>query len=445
VPDSGDSTVEFTCPHCRSRLRAPSTEADTRHRCPACRSVFLVPHESQAAAVEADDGDEYPLCEQMGQPPPTSRLAHQTYVLAVCPVCQARMHATEDQVGRQIVCPDCGVAVVVRPPPAPKRKPSPAVDSSDTYDIRDGDDDVSAGLADYAPRVYGRLRRAPPTESAAGEEAEPGSPARGRPAPTRWPFLIGILEFPLYRGSRNRWLGLSLGALLVSYVVALAIKIGSVPAAGIAAVGHFMVCMLFSGTSFVLAAIWVAVASAYCLAIIRDTAEGNDQIVNWPDDMFLDWLGESFYVINSLVLCMLIGLTSAEAVDFSGVLGWLGPPICCFALFPLMLLSMLETDSPLRPFSLPVWQSLLWAWWGWALFYFEAAVLVVVLGRVAQEILVLGGLAAMPLAVAVLVAMLMIYARLLGRLAWYCGRGAKPRVQTGLEEDLPGGAHQEEQ
>jgi hypothetical protein len=100
-------------------------------------------------------------------------------------------------------------------------------------------------------------------------------------------------------------------------------------------------------------------------------------------------------------------------------------------LFPILFLSMLEANSPFWPFSAPVWRSLLSHWWAWGKFFLLSTVLfaAVVGGAllcVVEVSFLLGFVVAF-----VTVAILMIYFRLLGRLAWCCSEEAQ---QTGREE-----------
>ena len=48
------------------------------------------------------------------------RASEQSYVAVICYRCQTRLTATLDQVGDTMLCPDCGMANVVPPPPREK-------------------------------------------------------------------------------------------------------------------------------------------------------------------------------------------------------------------------------------------------------------------------------------------------------------------------------------
>ena len=83
--------------------------------------------------------EEYPLREGSGPPPTTD----QAYIAVVCPVCNTRMHAAKDRVGREMLCPDCHTPVVVSPPAEAKRR-RPAVPVEE-YPLREEADWAARG------------------------------------------------------------------------------------------------------------------------------------------------------------------------------------------------------------------------------------------------------------------------------------------------------------
>lgn len=491
MPEPQDASLRFTCPRCGAWLKAPAAEAGVKHRCPGCRSAFLVPKTTQTVAppVEAAEDEEYPLCEGIGQPPPDSP-AYQVHIPVTCPLCGTRMLGTEDQVGRQLVCPDCGTPVVVPAPSvAPAKQGSPAAGAEGVggYDVYQGEgqppgagegadrahvaavcsvcgtrldateDQVGRHLEcpdcstpilvtprpepaprldspaargeeygvgqpaespDYQPEIDARLSRTRPGESL--EHAERLGLVRTRPAPPRWPFFSGVFTFPIYRNSWPHWIGLSMAATAVIPLLFFAAMLLAFPGAGWLAAAPWIFGMVFFVVACFFGVIWAAVTSAFLLAILQDTAAGADEVEDWPNPLSTDWVQECFYVINSFSLSVLCGVPIAQILGYHNPAGWLGLPAAVFLIFPVILLSMLEAGSPLKPVSLPVWQSLAARWRAWAVFYVEAAVLAVAFFLLLGPSLLLPWLLAIPLLAAGLVAALMIYFRLLGRLAWCC-------------------------
>jgi hypothetical protein len=254
---------------------------------------------------------------------------------------------------------------------------------------------------------------------------------RTRPPP-RWTFFSGIFGFPAYRNSWPRWVGLSAGLLVPLLLGQLAVKL-AIAGSGI----WVYVAMVFCALTFVFGLIWTVVAFVSCLSILRDTAYGYHDVENWPEAVFQDWVGEFFFLICSLTVSVLPGLAIGHMLESAGIADWPSVWISLVLIFPVSLLAMLETNSPLNPFSLPVWRSLLYAWWAWGLFYIETTVLIAALGGLALLAAIYVPVVGMVLAAPLLVATLMVYFRLLGRLAWRCGEGAARGKQppTGPGED----------
>lgn len=118
--------VSFSCSVCGTRLDATEEEVGQRMVCPDCGTACVVPAPSSATSPSSQSGpllppvEIYGVAEGLGQPPPSDQEVYRRYVPVVCLVCHTRMHATEDQVGQTLVCPDCGTAnPVLAPVPAP--------------------------------------------------------------------------------------------------------------------------------------------------------------------------------------------------------------------------------------------------------------------------------------------------------------------------------------
>jgi hypothetical protein len=186
--------------------------------------------------------------------------------------------------------------------------------------------------------------------------------------------------------------------------------------------------LIFFAASFTLICVWAIVASAFLLAIAQDTAEGADQIEAWPEAAFVDWAFEFFFIVNSLIVGVLPGVVALQVLTpLEWPLRVAAVPCGLFFLFPIVLLSMLESGSVFVPFSSSVAGSLLSKWWAWAVFYLESAALLAVLLGVAGVLFrFLGPWSVFLIAIA-WVWGLMVYFRLLGRLAWYCGPGREAR------------------
>ena len=213
---------------------------------------------------------------------------------------------------------------------------------------------------------------------------------------------------------------------------------------------------VFSGATAVLTMFWLLPAAASMLAILIDTAHGCDRIENWPSAHVGEWLAESFFIDQQCLPRPRAGDALGEVFGAAAVRLEYSLPASVAVLFPILLLSMLEADSPMMPFSVAVWRSMATSWRAWAVFYLESAALVALAvflwpilavpsaaGLVGVDTLAdlrhfllsapLPSVVGMLGASALVVAILMIYFRLLGRLAWCCMKATREGPQPSPE------------
>jgi hypothetical protein len=416
--------------------------------CPDCRVPMVVPPpvkrevESRWNVERVGKEGEYALREEDDQPADGLAAEGQPYALAECPVCGTRLHAAIDHVGRKIVCPDCDRPFVVRPPPPAKRKFDPRDEAGDDYELGEA-------IEVPEPRVrvdYRRLEGEPDHTAAISATSRS---AREQPDAPRWTFFSGIFTLPFYSGAWQRWIALSALAIFVFFLAIKAAEFTEIAASkafGIMAAGYAALGMTCYGLSAVFGVIWIVVAAGICLAILRDTAFGNNRIQEWPDTLlFVDWCFDSFYVINSLVLSALPLIVAAHLWEVDDLVAEPFLSASTAALFPFLLLSMLEANSPMNPFSWSVCRSLVVRWWAWGMFYIETTVILLATAWLIGNVWpIMKPLLAMALLAPVVVAVLLIYFRLLGRLAWCLARESA-RGKRPSEEAEPSDADEDEE
>ena len=415
--------VSVTCPVCETFMKVPEDQVGHEIECPDCRQPMVVPPPPETGrekSTPAEDPGEYALHEEGDGPPAGVPAAEQTDFSVHCPLCDTLMYVGRDQVGWQIVCRDCETEFVVPRPPAPKRKLDLQARSGDVYGVGE-----SIEVPEYRPVIQTSPRRSRPGLPWAADGPPQAQWPHTHPPP-RWTFFSGVFGFPAYRNSWPRWVGLSLGLILPLLVGQFAFSLAMAPAGPWAAAVPWIAAMVLAGLTAVFVLIWAVIAFVSCLSILRDTADGYHQIENWPEPLFLDWIGEFFFLTNSLAVSMLSGLAIGSALEPAGVERGLSVSVTMLLVFPVSLMAMLETNSALNPFSLPVWRSLLSRWWAWGLFYIETTVLIAAVGALTMLAAIYVPVVGLALAAPLLVAVLMVYFRLLGRLAWRCGEGADP-------------------
>ncbi len=316
----------------------------------------------------------------------------------VCPKCNNRMYARLHQVGEQIACGDCGYVIVVPQPPAeaPQKvlpRPEPVALSAEEPPPRPFDDELI--------RAQGR----------------PLAP--WAPEPPRWTFFSGVLSF-LWQGAAPLYWGVLTGGLMLTSWIGLA-AIASIPQGtqGYSALGPAMIAMCLVAACGPVA-VWTACYGASCfLAVMRDTANGADVIVDWPQLTFVERIGDLMRVVYHLGLPLALFYGVGKAAEAYGPVS-VAAVTCVGALllFPFLTISSLESQQTIWPFSAIVSASLLTLWWGWLLMYAEIAVLLAIWGLTVVFTFDSSPYLTVLWSSPILAAVALVSARLFGRLIW---------------------------
>lgn len=404
----------LTCPTCGTRVHPRVRETGYETPCPDCDTPVKVPSRDELTARLSDRREQrrpqsptetYRLAgpsseagERHESPPPET-------VTVLCPVCEARLHPRLKERPRRIKCPDCE-----GPVPVPARETvlqekrsrhAAAIHRRGGESYR-----LTAPPADDRRRrsnAYSRLWQA---QGEVRTELPP-------PAP-RWTFFTGVFGFPWRPDNVSRWMWLSLGFLAVGWVLCAALYV-----AGRAA-GYFGVVLAFFAMPLIWLSVWSFSYAAACgMAILQDTAAGNDRVTEWPEPNWREWAVQLFYVAFVLLVTAVLAYAAGRAALLLDGPFWTSCLAVAFLLFPLLLLSALETGSVFLPVSGPVLRSLLRLWRAWPVFYgLTAALWSAWAAAVVVSLQSLGGAVTVLWAAPVLTAVLFISARLMGRLAW---------------------------
>jgi DNA-directed RNA polymerase subunit RPC12/RpoP len=390
--------VRVVCATCRAVLHPRVEKAGRQVRCPDCYSAVLVPQppKPEAAPKQRELG-EYGVREALA--PARSESADANIFLVLCPKCQARLHPRRSHAGRRARCPDCETVFVIPPPPkTEKSKPLPLPGK---YAMGEAPKRVEP---EFHYLTVDRVR-----------EPEPDPLA---PPETGW-FFRGVFTFPWWPGAWARWTILSLllvPALFMTGVVLL-LAGGSVNQ-GMTAVPYLMLPLMW---------LWVwalSYAAGAFVAIVQDTGSSNDEVTSWSEGDWRERVGTMLYVGLHLGL----SLAAASAIGWPvGVFteplwGAVATGLAANLLFPLFMLSSMEADTLLTPYSPVMFGSLLKTPGGWLIVYIESllslALACVLMGAGMYFVPVLTIFLAAPL----LAAVIFIEARLYGRLAWHIGQ-----------------------
>ena len=176
----------------------------------------------------------------------------------------------------------------------------------------------------------------------------------------------------------------------------------------------FFMCTL----SAILAGMWFGAASIVGMTILQETAAGTDEIEDYPNIVSVV-SAEGVTVAFGLGVCATVGYLLGQIPRVVGWPDWLGMPIGVFFLFPVVLLSLMERGSLINVFSFTIWQGLLTRPWVWAAFYIQSAILGLALLIVGVPCALLLGIWSAIVIGPWFTAILMVYFRLMGRLAWH--------------------------
>ncbi len=323
--------VAVVCPTCRARLNPRRELIGKRVRCPDCGVAVRVTERAAQAVptFEPVVHGEYEISE--GDRPRDNR----PRVLAVCGICGAKLYPRADLAGKRVRCPDCFKPVVV---------PRPTVEHK---------------VRELKPAGEYRMDAEPPPlplaeliSTAAPDKPLFDDPAHPLPeaAPQRW-YFTGIFSFPGYPGTMGRFAGLTI-ALLMANIMSTVLFVSLRAANKTLEVGD-----LFAVLALVLACIvWtlaLGFASGCVVAIIRDTASGNDEVADWSDAEILEGLFRVPYIVfpllasGAIAWSLIAGVAIAIPDAWHPILPWVAfvGMAFGFTLYLAMLISALEQDA----------------------------------------------------------------------------------------------------
>lgn len=497
-------TLRITCPKCQAALVVPAHQVGGVTTCDDCLEEFVVPAAatSPPGSTSGDHDADVPTAEELDDPalrkllrpdftgdsPPEPKpgddvirlddddlepapqkkpLLTSDYEFGLnCHICGTRIDVTDRDVGRRVKCPDCHSLIAVREPHPSKRRPpaarQPAESSASQSVAEDDEFRLAGGAGDAAlPTAYQSmasdlLRKAEAEAARQTPQARSFTPQdalrdtlqkakdeldeaaeRTRPPLPDAPFRDRIASY-LFDPSTIGRLAV-LGAALFVELGAIQMAIEYTHGGGLQQFVSVLLRMFAVTFGFLLG----TTMSVSLQGILQDTSNGLDVIESWPDLNFLDWIGDAFYVFNSLFVAV------APAFALGQVVGWAGAPTGVYwtvvlvgvaagliLVFPLLLLSMMEAGSAFVPVSAPVFRSVGLSPGRWLTFSLLGMLLV----GAGLALLVVRFAWSPPMLVNLLLAFLVVllasfYFRLLGRLAW-CGEEAVAQADERREEAL---------
>ncbi len=236
-------------------------------------------------------------------------------------------------------------------------------------------------------------------------------------------MLTGIVTFPFYLTTLGPFLAISIGLIITGWLTMFWIQYGGLMGGTTARI--LGLPPMLAGT------ITLGYTASCCLIIMEETSLGWNAPEISPDFDWKEWVWNLLHLGALGIQACVVG-AAVQAVSFSAT-PW--PMVVgTLAAFPFVLLGALSAEGAWVPLMIvTVLRSVLLVWWAWDLFFLETSALIAVLTN-----LTLSGLRGLspwltPIYAGPLLAFLiLIYARLIGRLAG-CIRGATDALTEGDE------------
>ena len=212
-----------------------------------------------------------------------------------CPYCFAPLEIGDDRGGRSMTCPFCKGQVQVPKPHKPKRPRR-----YDEYELEDDDAALQGSLVSR-----GKLSEA---EIESLEDEEPEKKKRRRPK-MEWRLFLGGFAFPWSPGAVMQWLLIGLWGTMAGWLARMAFVFGVNRPLAESSLYETIVALLAALGALLAGVASAAVAAIYGLTILLETTAGNDRMENWPNvGLFLDWVDQLWFIVNTAVVSGLLGL-----------------------------------------------------------------------------------------------------------------------------------------
>ena len=385
MSDRKEKKMRFQCPHCSVVLRGSASHAGKERKCPKCNQTFRIPRAKNAESKEAPE-------------------KKHELVPVICGVCSTRMYAKVEQIGQSMECPDCFTQNLIKEPPKEAKPNRPSMETGRGYDLE--------------PAKEIEITKSRGEELLAAADKEVEKKLEEQPDAPKRPFVDGVLFYAF----RLRVLPVVIGMVLGWSVVLGMIKLGWDLKGRASAITP----LLLSGSAILL--LITAFPSLVSFQkIFENSSNLDDDSEIRPDGgmfAFIDWIGECMPIMVAVFFSVAPAIAVVKGLQLPPA-AYAGVVVASFILFPLVLMSVMESASVFGIFSKPVWSSLFQIKAKWLRFYFFSSIHFGlfgggVAGLVYVALSPLDGRGAAIAATCLLISLLGLtgYFRTLGRLAW---------------------------
>lgn len=313
-----------------------------------------------------------------------------------CLTCGSAVYVKASQAGKTIKCTDCYSPIVVGPPPKVVAKAGPTLDDAEAFQ--------------FGPSTVGDKRPDPFTKSAeallaeASREEEVRGPIKYDDQPDLVEWFKGVFGIFVDPGVVMHWIALSV--------------LGGVPA-------YFM---LSSDASILRLGLMIGggilggIVVSCGFAILQSVANQEDAVTEWPVFDPFAWLGQLIVAVAAAGVAVVPVWVLSNWLLGGGLLSTAMTMFSVYALFPFVLLSMLDMGSPLVPFSAEVARSVSKCQEAWGGFYFSSGLLFAGLFLLLASLSTSDAPFSAVIAIAAVIGIAFTYFAMIGRLAYSIGQ-----------------------
>lgn len=328
-----------------------------------------------------------------------------------CHLCGTFTYVKPAQTGATIKCSDCHSPIIVPPPPKEKTKPDLDPEDAQTFALE----------ARAAERKDPFQRSADDLLEEAAREDDDNDDAIYTDTPSVKEWASRVFGIFLDPGVLAHWLILSTFAGLPTYF-ALGFE-SPILMLGLFPAGFFL------GT--------IVVSCGF--AILQSVANEEDTVSEWPVFDVYGWISQLFGVFSAAFVAAVPALVITQFIFKGSLIGVGLTMFSIYSLFPIVLLSMLDMQSPFIPFSAEVARSFTKCEEAWGGFYFSSGMLFVGLFLMFMFITALANIQISAIITIFLsIAATFIYFAMIGRLAYSIGHVTNaPPMENDINRSQP--------
>ncbi len=316
-----------------------------------------------------------------------------------CRTCGTPTMVKATQAGATVKCTDCFSPMKVPPPPTLPKQPQIEKVVAAPHPAMQ----FPASAAPVGPRRNAFEKSAEELlDQAEQAEAEKEEPNLDNPDIVEW--LKGVFGIFADVGVLAHWLVLSAMGAIPAYLALLS-------AHPVLVLGMFPYSLLVA-----------TLVVASCFAVLESVANDEDYVENWPVLDPMGWFSQVLLAFSASLVAVIPAYLFGVVVFGPSLLTLGLTMFSVFALFPFVVISMLDMESPFIPFSAEVARSVTTCAETWGGTYFTSALLFVVLFMT----YVIFGQSTSPatvfITITATIGALFIYFAMIGRLAYAIGQ-----------------------